>query len=157
MKKPTSKPTLTPHKKTELRKPISVTIEPEVLAWIDERGDNRSEQINSHLTRYYQLLSEARRSLRALLSPAELSAIIDVQNGHWYAPRLSHYEISANIEDACRLDGLAEKWSIDGPALAATITALDLWQIHALCDATERFWHAVGEGDHRRDPARALE
>lgn len=156
MKKP-NKPTLSPRKHPDPRKPITITIEPEVLTWVDALADNRSERINNYLTRYYQLLGEARRSLRELLSPAEISAIIDVQNGHWYAPRLSYHEISANIEDACRLDGLEKKWGIDGSALAAKITALDLCQIHALCDATERFWHAVGHGEHMRDPAKALD
>lgn len=124
---------------------------------MDERADNRSEQINGDLTRYYRLLAEARTQLRTRLSSSEIAAIIDVQNGHIYAPRLSHYEISANIEDACRLDGLAEKWSIDGRVLVETLQAMDLWQITALADATERFWHAVGEGNHKMDPARALD
>lgn len=128
-----------------------------MLAWIDERADNRSEQINGDLTRYYRLLAEGRSALRELLSPAEISAIIDVQNGHWYATKLYADEIWANVEDGCRLDGLAEKWAIDGPALVAKLQALDLWQVHALADATQRFWHAVGGGDHTREPARALE
>ena len=154
---PAPKPTLTPRKKTGVREKISLTIEPEVLAWVDERADNRSEQINGDLTRYYRLLADARTQLRARLSPAEMSAIIDVSNGHVYAPRLSHYEFSANIEDACRLEGLADKWSIDGRALVDTLTALDLWQLTALADAISRWWHAVGEGDATRDPARALD
>jgi len=153
----TPTPTLTPRPQSGVREKLSITIEPEVLALIDARADNRSEQINGDLLRYYRLLAEARTSLRALLPPAELYAILDVQNGHWYAPRLSHHEITANVEDACRLDGLADKWSIDGSALVAKLTALDLWQITALADATVRFWRAVGEGDHGRDPARALE
>ena len=156
--RPTSKRALTLRKQHPTVKiQISATIEPQVLAWVDERADNRSEQINGDLTRYYRLLAEARTALRARLSPAELSAIVDVQNGHVYAPRLSHDDISANIEDACRLDGLADKWSIDGRGLVETLSALDLWQLTALADATERFWHAVGEGDTTRDPARALD
>jgi len=157
MKKPTPTPVLAPRKKAALKRPISITLDPAMIAELDARADNRSERITMDLTRYYRLLEEERSALRAHFLPAELCAIIDVQNGHWYAPRLSHHEITANIEDACRLDGLAEKWSIDGPALGAKLTALDLWQITALADATERFWHAVGEGDHQRDPARALD
>ncbi|NGZ09724.1 MAG: hypothetical protein CV088_10110 [Nitrospira sp. LK70] len=29
--------------------------------------------------------------------------------------------------------------------------------VHALADATQRFWHAVGQGDSRCDPRQALE
>ena len=156
-KTPTPNPTLTPRAKSGVREKISITIEPEVLALIDARGDNRSERITMDLTRYYRLLEEERSALRAHFSGAELSAIIDVQNGHVYAPKLYCHEISGNVFDGCRQDGLDTKWKIDGPALVAKIDALNFWQIHALADATERFWHAVGEGDHTRDPARALD
>lgn len=150
-------PTLAAHKKPGTKKPISITIEPEVLDWLDERGDNRSEGVTRDLTRYYRLLAEARTTLRDKISPAELSAIIDVQNGHWYAKKLHADEIWANVEDGCRLDGLAAKWDIDGPALVEKLKTLDLSCVHALSDATERFWQAVGHGDHQRDPAISLD
>lgn len=150
-------PTLTARKPDQRKKPIAITIDPAILDQLDARGDNRSEQIRTDLSRYYRLLAEARARLRELLTPAELSAIIDIQNGHWYHERLEAIEIWANVEDGCRLDGLAEKWKIDGPALVEKLRGLDLLSVHALTDATQRFWHAVGEGDHTRDPARALD
>lgn len=154
-KKPT--PLATPRKNAEPRTPISITIDPDLLTQIDLRGENRSEILRTDLSRYYRLLAEARTRLRDLLAPAELSAIIDVQNGHWYGERLHADEIFANVEDGCRLEGLHRKWVIDGPALVEKLKTLDLLAVHALADATQRFWRAVGEGDHTRDPARALD
>jgi hypothetical protein len=109
------------------------------------------------LSRYYRLLAEARTRLREILTPAELAAIIDVQNGHWYHERLDPVEIWANVEGGCRLEGLDTRHKIDGPALVEKLQSLDLLQVHALADATVRFWHAVGEGDAFRDPRKALD
>lgn len=150
-------PTLTARKPDTRKKPIAITIDPAILEQLDQRGDNRSEQIRMDLSRYYRLLAEARGRLRTLLTPAELSAIIDIQNGHWYHERLDLAEITANVADGCRLEGLDKKWNIDGSALLDKLRTLDLLSVHALTDATQRFWHAVGEGDHTRDPARALD
>ena len=138
------------------KQPVTITLDEPLLAQLDARGDNRSDIVRTDLGRYYRLLAEARSKLRELLTPAELSAVIDVHNGHWSGERLEADRIWANVEDGCRLDGLNHKWTIDGPALVAKLKSLDLLAVHALADATQRFWHAVGEGDHR-EPARALD
>ena len=145
------------------RPKLSITLDPVVLAAVELRmdapgGRDRSGVLSRDLARYYALLREARARLRAQLTPAELSAILDVQNGHLYGSGLLWSdEIWVNVEDGCRLDGLAEKWAIDGAALVAKLRALDLLAVHALADATQRFWHAVGSGDQTRAPARALD
>lgn len=148
-------------KKSPARKPVKraivATLDPATLAQLAARNENRSEQIRLDLSRYYQLLAEARIQLRQLLTPAELSAIIDIQNGHWYAEYIAAREITANIEDGCRFEGLDTKWGIDGPTLIAKLNTLDPLSLHALADATQRFWQAVGEGDERRPPHRALD
>lgn len=136
---------------------LSLTIDPDVVAQVDARGEARSTTISQDLGRYYRLLADARARLRQLLTPNEIAAIVDIQNGHWYQQRLDAMEIVANVEDGCRLDGLDAKWEIDGKALVAKLEALDLLAVHALADATIRFWHAVGDGDHSRDPKRAID
>ena len=151
------RPSLTLKKRATRKRITPITIDEPLLARIDERWDNRSEAIRTDLGRYYRLLAEARATLREILTPDELAAIVDVQNGHWYQGRLDGSEIWANVEDGCRLEGLADKWSIDGPALVTKLRGLDLLAVHALADATQRFWHAVGAGDERRDPRRALD
>lgn len=160
MKKPKQAPTLScPKPRPSRREKISITIDAALLSELDARGDERSGVICTDLSRYYRLLAEARKRLREILTPAELSAVIDVQNGHWYAEALHADEISANVEDGCR-DGLDQKWSIDGPALVEKLKRLQLLEVHALADATVRFWRAVGQGKSASrliEPARALE
>lgn len=153
----TPTPALSPRRPPTTRTPISITIEPALLTQLDARGENRSQQVTQDLGRYYRLLADARTRLRAILARAELCAIIDIQNGHRYSAPLYADEILANVEDGCRLEGFDQKWEIDGPGLAKKLKTLDLLAVHALADATQRFWHAVGVGDERRDPARALD
>lgn len=156
MPKKQTPPTLTPRKKTELRKPISITIDPEVLAHIDERADNRSEQINGDLLRYYRLLAEVRPTLRERFSPAEISLILDACNG-WMMDFSSPAHIWMEVADGIRLNQLDQKWGVEhGTDLVHRIHGLTWIESVALADAIARWWHAVGEGDHTRDPASAL-
>jgi hypothetical protein len=159
MSKPKSKdrPTLTAKVKPARRQPITITIEPEVLAWIDERADNRSEQINGDLTRYYRLLAEIRPTLREKFSPQELSLILDACNG-WMMDFSSPAYIWMEVADAIRLNQLDKKWEIAKPDdLVQRLRTLSWVERVALADAITRWWHAVGEGDHSREAARALE
>lgn len=157
MKKTTSKPTVTPRKKTVLRKPTSVTIDPAVLAQIDERGDNRSEQISGDLSRYYRLLAEVRIMLRERLSQAELALILDACNG-WMMDIASPAYLWMEVADAIRLNGIDKKWEVEaGSDLVQRLRNLSILESIALADAIARWWHAVGEGDATRDPARALD
>lgn len=157
MQKKHSAKTLTPKKHSESRTPITVTIEPSVLAWVDERADNRSEQINGDLTRYYRLLAEARPALRERFSPAELSLILDACNG-WMMDVASPAYLWMEVADAVRLNGIDTKWEVsDASALVQRLRDLSWIEQVALADAIARWWHAVGEGDHTRAPARAFE
>lgn len=45
-----------------LRKPVCITLDPDLLAWIDSRSANRSEQINADLARI-RLIEEGRWTL----------------------------------------------------------------------------------------------
>jgi hypothetical protein len=157
MVKKNSSPALTQAKRRGKQK-LSISLDAALLPDLDARGKDRSAILSRDLTRYYRLLAAARAQVREILTPGELSAIMDVQNGHWYRPGLLRAdEIWANVEDGCRLDGLDKKWSVDGPALVEKLKTLSLIEVHALADATDRFWHAVGPGDGRCDPARALD
>ena len=158
MKKPTSKPALAPHRKAGLKKPISITLDPALIATLDLRGDNRSDRVAQDLTRYYRLLAETRPTLRERFQPAELALILDACNGWWITSPEDCRSVWHNVEDAIRLDALDTKWAVaDGVGLVQRLRDLTWLESLALCDAIERFWHAVGEGDHRRDPARALD
>lgn len=157
MKKSDGKPIMSPRKKSEAKKPISITIEPDVLAMVEERADNRSEQINGDLTRYYRLLAEIRPTLRDKFSPQELSLILDACNG-WMMDFSSPQFIWVDVADSIRLNQLDQKWAVTTPDdLIQSLRNLSWLESIALADAITRWWHAVGEGDHTRDPGRALD
>lgn len=151
------KPTLTAKKPDTRKKPIAITIDPDVLRWVDERADNRSEQINGDLTRYYRLLAEMRPTLRERFSPEEISLILDACNG-WMMDVSAPAHIWVEVADAIRLNQIDAKWEVqDGQALVQRIRGLSWIESIALADSITRWWQAVGNEDERRDPARALD
>jgi len=87
--------------------------------------------------RYYVLLEH--ELARLALSEAEACAVVDAMNGTVF-DATSYRHLVMSMEDACRLDGLDEKWGFDGDALVARLEALTPGQCWALVDAVERFW-----------------
>jgi len=107
-------------------------------------GHGFSHRLAQIADRYLQLL---RRTPRADLTEAEVNAIRDALNGTILEPAEDiRGALWVDIEDAC-VDGLAEKWEIDGPALVARLKALDYAQEVRLVEEVERFWnrHARAE------------
>lgn len=151
-------PALTPKKRTAVKRAINLTLDPDLIACLDERGDNRSEGIRRDGLRYYRLLADTRRVLRDQFTEPELALLCDACNGWCILSPEDCRSIDHQVADACRLDRLHEKWGVADPLnLVARLRGLTLLEAVALCDAIERFWHAVGEGDARRNPERMLD
>ncbi len=109
------------------------------------------------LERYYALLRDELAPLRDRLTEGEALLILDAMNGlmteaHTY--RL----LWANVADAIRLDGLDRKWEVDGDRLVTLLQSISPGVTMALCDAVERAWNLVGQGDGRdmREIVRAV-
>lgn len=120
---------------SEKRKSIYMreSIENEVA----QRGDNRSQVINRDLERLYTLY---RRTIRETpLALKEACLLVDALNGSLMDANTAHL-LWASIEDACKLDGLAGKWEVDGLALVEKLMDMSAFQCMALIDAAERFW-----------------
>jgi hypothetical protein len=134
----------------KMNKPTSIRLTDELTAAIEARKhgayDNTNAAIVEMLDRYTYMLQRSLPALRETLSEKEISLIADSCNGTmfqaWSVPLLY-----ANIEDSISLDGLDEKWGVDGAALLDKIRALDLSTTFALVDAVERFWARVGNGE----------
>ena len=77
--------------------------------------------------------------------------IFDALNGVWAGDTISMavQSLPLGISDALTLDGLADKWGVDGPALLGKLEAMDWCQRLAVIDTAERFWAA---GDWPSDP-----
>lgn len=107
------------------------------------RGDNRSQVINRDLERLYTLY---RRALATVpLTQEEACLLVDALNGAKFTADTARL-LYAEIEDACRLDHLDQKWQVDGQALVQKLRQLTDTQALALIDAAERFWNAPDVG-----------
>ncbi len=123
-----------------------------------------SQQVRADLERYYYALDQALRSVD--LSRQEALLLCDAPNGILSEPQTMQL-LWAGVEDAIRLDGLATKWEVDGPALVSKLKALDYWQALAVVDAVERAWNLLPQTTDRdevlttvglvREPKRGLE
>lgn len=117
-------------------KSVSVNLRPDILDALAERGQ-RAPTINRDLERLYSLYDRALRRLE--LTVDEACLIVDSLNGTihdvWSAARFW-----IGVQDSIELDGLDEKWKVDGKALIAKLSELDETSCMAIVDAVERFW-----------------
>ena len=73
------------------------------------------------------------------LSRNEACAVCDAANG-LILDESSWQSLWAEVADAIRLDGLDEKWEIDGTGLVARLRAASPGAKLALAEAVEEFW-----------------
>ena len=133
---------------------LSITIPAHTLAQVEarqarpgeEQSTDRSAVIAKSLDRYFYALNSARRGLRERFSAAEAGLILDVANGALFASPCAinfiEHEVAAGI-----IDGLAERWHVDGPALVKKLKALSYAEKLALIDAAERWLNRAGRGE----------
>lgn len=97
-----------------------------------------SGRLSTLADRYLEILRRTRVARR--FSEAELNALRDCCNGTWFEPaQLIDGAILANLEDS-EIDGLYEKWAIDGAALAAKLRELSFADQVALVEEIEQWW-----------------
>lgn len=120
-----------------------VSFQPAILEQLTLRG-SRSTVINRDLERLYTLYDRALREVE--LTTGEACLVVDVLNGSLMDANTARL-LWASVEDGIRLDGLAEKWGVDGKALVEKLKGLNDIQALALVDAGERFWQAPNEGE----------
>ena len=121
----------------------SLNIDAQTTASLDARrrgGETRSSRLAADVTAYHTLLDEGLRRARLTLNQAEASVVLGVFNGTapgqvWTAERMS-----MRINDAVALDGVADKWGVNGPALVGTLRVLGDLPCIALVDWAERVW-----------------
>ncbi|MCB0067038.1 MAG: hypothetical protein KDD77_07805 [Caldilineaceae bacterium] len=107
-----------------------------------EPGFSRGNVASRDLARYYALLDA---ELPAL-SDAEQMALHDALNSTRLDAQSARM-LWAIMDDAIRLDGLADKWEIDGWGLVNRLREMTPAQCLALVDASERYWAAVSQED----------
>lgn len=133
-----------------MAKTVGIYLYPETDQGILRRRDNRSHIINRDLERLYELY---RRAIRETpLTEKESCLIVDALNGSLFDAN-SAVMLHANIEDACRLDGLGEKWGVDCGGLVDKLRGMSTFHCLALIDAAECWWNLPTD---ERDEAGSL-
>ncbi|NLC57471.1 MAG: hypothetical protein GX774_11590 [Armatimonadetes bacterium] len=133
---------------------LSITMPAHTLAQVEarqarpgeEQSTDRSATIAKSLDRYFYALNSARRDLRERFSAAEQGLLIDVMNGALFASPCAIGFLEHEVADAL-IDGAAERWHVDGPALMKKLKALSYCEKLALIDAAERWLHRAGRGE----------
>jgi hypothetical protein len=118
----------------------SISIQPDIAAAMQARGDNLSGAISQHLGRYLEALRRARAEIKPQFDGRELAMLCDVCNGTLFEAHAIPL-LYAEIEDSLS-DGYAAKWEVDGPALVSKLRGLSYIQQAAIVDAVERWWNA---------------
>ena len=113
--------------------------------------------VRTDLGRYRALVraAQARLAREGVFTAPEGAAILDALNGTLLADRPE--TLSASVEDAVRLDGLAEKWGVDAGGLSEKLRGLTPLELHAVADRAETFWSlATSEAGEQWDIERGL-
>lgn len=132
-------------------KKLSISLYPRAEAFARARGDtvagdNLSGAVNKSLERYEAVLEDARRRLLDILTDNEMALVLDVLNGTMFSDTISIRMVWVEIKDGITMEGLDQKWQIDGPALVEKIQKLTYSENCALIDASERWWNFVAAG-----------
>lgn len=130
-------------------KKLSVSIQRNIMAEIEKRVeyDNVSGALNRSLDRYFALLARRIAEWRGQLSDRECALILDATNGTMFADTFGISHLWGEVADAISLDGLDQKWEVDGAALVDKIKASGMIGQAALVDASERWWRRVANGE----------
>lgn len=125
---------------------VSIRMTPQVEKYL-AGTKNRSARANQAIEAWIACEREARRQIKGLLTLAELSAFIDVANG--YVNDITHADsLLYSFEDACKFEGLAEKWGIDAEAVIEKTADMSMAKWIVLSEWAVAYWE-----DCKRDIA----
>lgn len=103
--------------------------------------DNLSGRINSIVGRYARILDESTPSL----TEGEWSFLCDMLNGTVIEENTGDY-LWADIAEAGKLNGLAEKWGVDSDDLSSRVRTMRAAARFAILEVVTRFWQNPGTG-----------
>jgi hypothetical protein len=133
------------------KKPVGPRVSDETSAWLAENFRSKSSGAEHVLESHRVLYSRTLQELKGHFKREELMAMIDVMNAHMLNPFTSGTELPLALRDAMDLDGLAEKWEIDGKELDTKISLLCIYQVAVLEWWANGFWYGGGEDRPERD------
>lgn len=85
--------------------------------------------------------------LRGKFTRGELMLMIDVCNGLWLTPMMAGQHMISQVSDGIALDGLDEKWEVDGKELNKKIADLTIFEAACLELWVQAFWQQDEHGN----------
>ena len=125
-------------------KKTSISLDPSVVESMELREPQLSTAITKSLARYLYAMGDARHRLGPQFSDKECGLMLDACNGTLFYP-FSINLLSAGIEDAIEMDGLAPKWDVDAEGLLKKLNGLDYFERLVIVDAIEVWWNRTSE------------
>jgi len=122
------------------KKHVAPGLSEKTYSWYTETFDNPNQGVVYALESYPELYGRTLRDLRGVFTAGELSLMLDVQNGCLLMPQVAGQHLLADVEDGIALEGMAEKWKINGEALIEKIRRLKLFEIAMLEIWAGAFW-----------------
>lgn len=99
----------------------------------DTAATSVSGRVNQIIQRYGEIISE----VCPALTQGEWCLLFDLLNGTIMDnPRY----LWAEVDDSIRMDGLADKWQVDGAALVVKLRGMTPEQGYAILETVARFW-----------------
>lgn len=96
------------------------------------------------------LYRQTLRGLKGRFSDGELKLMIDVMNATMLTPVIAGGQLQGNVIGGIALDGLAEKWEIDGEVMIKKLTGCHIFEQHCLEIWANGFWYG-GDPDKKLD------
>lgn len=114
----------------------------DIAAWLEEGQKSSNQTLIDKLRNYKSVISVSTNELKGVFEPSEWSLLVDILNGTIIPSsiRCNNSVLVAQIEDACELDGVDDKWHVVKDVLISKISRLTGAQIEALYTRIESFW-----------------
>jgi hypothetical protein len=106
---------------------------------------SRNQGIEYALEAWPVLCKRALVELQGKFSVDELRLLIDVFNGTALTPSMAGQHIATQVADAIALDGLDQKWGIDGPRMMSRLKRLAPIMLASLEIWANGYWYTKPE------------
>ena len=126
-----------------MTKPTTINTDAATATAIDARrrsGETRSNRLTTDLTAYYTLLADGLRKARRTLTPNQAALVLNVFNATAPGQIWTANRIAARVDDAIVLDGMGDKWDVDGATLVAALRDMGDFAAVALADWADSVW-----------------
>lgn len=113
----------------------------------DHHGEDRSAVIFRSLERYLSIVNRSKVEMSKQFTDKECGLILDACNGIAFYDTVNIQLMPASVDDAIEMDGLDQKWGVDGKGLMHKLNALGYAERVAMVDAIQLWWNRVSAGE----------